>query len=130
MGESLVVAHDQGRALHLLDDVRHGKRLARSRNTKQCNGIHTIFQGIAYALDRSGLIARRLVFGIYLKLHVKLSFRARPQVESRNPIQRYKNLRFSFRKFYYLCVILYETTFYKTIVLLWFIHTKCSRCAA
>ena len=70
MGQCLVMAHDKSRTLHLFDDVRHGERLSRSRHTKKCNGINALFQGFAYALYRRGLVARRLIFAVYLEFHI------------------------------------------------------------
>ena len=83
MGESLVVAHDQRRALELFDDVRHRKCLTGAGHAEQRNGVNSVLQGGADAFDGCRLITGWLVFRIYLELHTtKLQY------------------------FYYLCVIL------------------------
>ena len=70
MGERLVVAHYQRRALELLDDISHRECLTRSRHAKQCDGIHSVLKGGADAFDCSRLVAGRPVFRIYLEFHI------------------------------------------------------------
>ena len=106
------MAQDQGRALKLLDDVRHREGLARTGNAEQGHGIHSAVQCFADAFYRRRLVARGLVFRVNLEFHV--SRHCETLVGRGNLYCKYtKTYVFPFRKFYYLCVILNETRFIK-----------------
>ncbi len=56
-GEGFVMGEDQGRALDLLNHVRHRERLAASGHPEQCLIAKSLLQAPGQRLDRLGLIA-------------------------------------------------------------------------
>ena len=67
-GEGLVMCQHQCRTIHPCDDVRHGKRFARSRYAEQCLIPHPGIQSGAQLIDCLRLIPRRLIRCVQLEL--------------------------------------------------------------
>ncbi len=58
--QRLVVRHDHGRALHLLDHLGHGERLAGTGNAQQRLVHQAVMDALDQGFDRPGLVPRRL----------------------------------------------------------------------
>ena len=69
-GERLVVREDESRALHGLDDLRHGEGLAGTGDAEQDLILLSGGEAGDKLGDGSGLVALGLVRGIELKLHL------------------------------------------------------------
>ena len=66
-GERLVVRHDQRRAVHARDALRHGERLARAGDAEQHLGLVAAVQPVDELVDRARLVAAQLEIGDQVK---------------------------------------------------------------
>ena len=65
--KGLVVAHDQGWNIQVLDDVGHGEGLPTARHAKQHTSFLTIFQLRNQISNCFWLVASRLKLGVQLE---------------------------------------------------------------